>query len=65
MWQALQRAGRSVAEYVVSPKAQARGWLLGRVQAARAWSDGVLSAVAQDVAAQPDGARIHILHILA
>ncbi|XP_050362992.1 cytoplasmic dynein 2 heavy chain 1 [Nymphalis io] len=52
---ALTYQGKNVVEYVICPKAMSRSWLLGHVELdTRQWTDGVLTAVALEVANQPE-----------
>ncbi|KAM3968298.1 LOW QUALITY PROTEIN: dynein cytoplasmic heavy chain beethoven [Aphomia sociella] len=51
---ALQQQGKTIVEYVISPKAMSRQWLLGHIDLdTRQWTDGVISATAQEVSNLP------------
>ncbi|XP_052751641.1 cytoplasmic dynein 2 heavy chain 1 isoform X2 [Galleria mellonella] len=51
---ALIQQGKTIMEYVISPKAMSRKWLLGHIDLdTRQWTDGVISAIAQEVSNQP------------
>nr|XP_037870708.1 cytoplasmic dynein 2 heavy chain 1 isoform X3 [Bombyx mori] len=51
---ALLQQGKTIMEYVISPKAMSRDWLLGHIDPdTRQWTDGVISATALEISNQP------------
>lgn len=58
LFQALSQEGKTIVEYVISPKAMSREWLLGHIDHdTRQWTDGVISATALEICNQPPGTR--------